>query len=377
MPGKFPPSIIVGVIVSVFSLAWGSSRAFFIERTRDEADPDPALNMVVMWVFPCMVLVALNSMMMWTMLGGILGRIFKNMTSSSLKCVLGPWVFLVMVLQFIANLIVVTLVTRAFSEEVVTEETPREREAKNTREPLLVELATEDELVTKPTGQEVTEEEPLKTKAEMNPRSPVSVELTTEEDLTTRETGQEEKQSPATGEEEKTRDPADVEHVTEEEEDVNSPIGNNATDQEVQKENPRETTGEEDTAQTVNSTTEETGEEANEDDRRKVSPGQTEEAGMEMISISSEMISISSEMLEMEMEQESKQFYKLKAALTSLWLPAVVGNKKNLFIAASISTLISKILMLLMSSILAYFFQEKIHSHPFILWSRVGKIPDC
>ena len=74
MPGKFPPSIIVGVIVSVFSLAWGSSRAFFIERTRDEADPDPALNMVVLWVFPCMVLIAVNSMMMWTLTGGILGR---------------------------------------------------------------------------------------------------------------------------------------------------------------------------------------------------------------------------------------------------------------------------------------------------------------
>ena len=74
MPGQFPPSIIVGVIVSVFSLAWGSSRAFFIERTRDEADPDPALNMVVLWVFPCMVLIAVNSMMMWTLTGGILGR---------------------------------------------------------------------------------------------------------------------------------------------------------------------------------------------------------------------------------------------------------------------------------------------------------------
>ena len=64
----------MGVIVSVFSLAWGSSRAFFIERTRDEADPDPALNMVVLWVFPCMVLIAVNSMMMWTLTGGILGR---------------------------------------------------------------------------------------------------------------------------------------------------------------------------------------------------------------------------------------------------------------------------------------------------------------
>ena len=29
---------------------------------------------------------------------------------------------------------------------------------------------------------------------------------------------------------------------------------------------------------------------------------------------------------------KSKQFYELKAALTSLWLPAVVGNKKTLFI---------------------------------------------
>ena len=64
----------MGVIVSVFSLAWGSSRAFFIERTRDEADPDPALNMVVLWVFPCMLLIAVNSMTMWTLTGGILGR---------------------------------------------------------------------------------------------------------------------------------------------------------------------------------------------------------------------------------------------------------------------------------------------------------------
>ena len=64
----------MGVIVSVFSLAWGSSPAFFIERTRDEADPDPALNMVLLWVFPCMLLIAVNSMMMWTMTGGILGK---------------------------------------------------------------------------------------------------------------------------------------------------------------------------------------------------------------------------------------------------------------------------------------------------------------
>ena len=57
-----------------------------------------------------------------------------------------------------------------------------------------------------------------------------------------------------------------------------------------------------------------------------------------------------------------------------MWLPAVVGDKKNLFIAASISTLITKILMLLVSVVLTYFFQENIHPHPFILWSWVGKM---
>ena len=78
MPGHFSWTVIVSVIVSVFSLAWGSSRAFFIERTRDEADPDPALNMVVLWVLPCMLLIAVNSMMMWTLTGGILGEAYKS-----------------------------------------------------------------------------------------------------------------------------------------------------------------------------------------------------------------------------------------------------------------------------------------------------------
>merc|ERR1719500_1910121 len=67
---------------------------------------------------------------------------------------------------------------------------------------------------------------------------------------------------------------------------------------------------------------------------------------------------------------DSKPFYELKASLTAMWLPAVVGDKKNMFLAASLSTLITKILMLLLSVILVYFFQEKVHSHPFVLWCR-------
>ena len=146
--------------------------------------------------------------------------------------------------------------------------------------------------------------------------------------------------------------------------------------QEKQKENSRETTNERDKAQTV-CTTVETSKEANEE----VSSEQTEEVAMKMISVrdpsppqAKASTEEQGEKLEMNSEQESKQFYELKAALTSMWLPAVVGDKKNFFIAASLSTLITKILMLLVSVILAYFFQEELHPHPFIFWSRVGKM---
>ena len=144
LPGQFPPSIIVGVIISIFSLAWGSSRAFFIERTRDEADPDPALNMVLMWVFPCMVLIALNSMTMWTLTGGILG---KALFLTWQNVISGPWVFLAMIFLFVVNLIVLTLVAQEFSQKV-TEETPsegREEEEKKTSEIPAVELMIEEE----------------------------------------------------------------------------------------------------------------------------------------------------------------------------------------------------------------------------------------
>ena len=71
--------------------------------------------------------------------------------------------------------------------------------------------------------------------------------------------------------------------------------------------------------------------------------------------------------------EQSEPFYALRAATLSMWLPAVVGNKKNLFLAASISTLVTKIVMLVVSVILVYHLPEKVHSSPFLFWSRVGK----
>ena len=252
-----------------------------------------------------------------------------------------------MILLFIVNVIVVTLVTREFCQKT-TEENPSqttEEERKNTSELPAVELSIEEELVTK-----VTEE------------------------------------NPTTGTEEETREPVNVELATEEKEDTRSQI-NTTADQEVLKEDSRDITDEPGNAEKrTDSTASQTGEEGNKDDsgklpREQESGKQTKEADVEMISVEASSPEEDKAKAEdqgekpgLESVQQSKPFYELKAALTAMWLPAVVGDKKKMFIAASLSTLITKILMLLVSVILAFFFQEKIYPHPFILWSRVCKM---
>ena len=235
-----------------------------------------------------------------------------------------------MIFLFIVNVIVLTLVAREFCQKV-TEETPsegREEEEKKTRELPAVELTTEEELVTKKSGQEGTQETPSQT----------------------------------TG--------------TEEEEETKGPI-NTKTDEEKLKENSRRETSDE-PGQAQKRTDSDTGKEGNKEDSAKLpkeqKPSKTEETDVIAAGVSSPQ---GAKALPEESVQQSKPFYELKAALTAMWLPAVVGNKKNLFIAASLSTLITKMLMLLVSIVLAFLFQEKLHPHPFILWSRVGKTSDC
>ena len=250
-----------------------------------------------------------------------------------------------MILLFIVNVIVVTLVTREFCQKT-TEENPSEKteeEEKNAIDLPAVELTTEEELVNKKSGQEVTKENPSLTEAEEKKRV-----------------------------------------QTEEEDNARSPVSTT-----IDQEDSGETTDEPSKAEKrKDSTASETGEEGNEDDSAKLpkeqeSGKQTEEADVEMISVEASSpeedkaeAEDQGEKPEMESVQQSKPFYELKAALTAMWLPAVVGDKKKMFIAASLSTLFTKIVMLLVSVILAFFFQEKMHPHPFILWSRVGKSPD-
>ena len=93
--GHFPISIVFSTIVSVLTLSWGASRAFFVERVLDQADPDPAVTMVLLRVFPLMVVVVVNSMVDWVAIAGLIG----------------VWVFPALVINFATTYSVVRTVT--------------------------------------------------------------------------------------------------------------------------------------------------------------------------------------------------------------------------------------------------------------------------
>ena len=286
--------------------------------------------MVVLWVFPCMLLIAMNSMTMWTLTGGILGEAYKFMLLVCLNPFLGPWVFLAMIFLFIVNLIVVSLVAREFFHEV-SEETHSEgaeEEEKKTSELPLAELTTEKELASERSGQEGSQEN----------RSQA--------------TGTEEGEKTVTGEEgENAKGPSST-----------------PTDEEVLKEDE---SGEAQKKAYIEDS------KSSEEGYKEVSPKlpEPQESGETTKGADLEKNSTGASCpKEPSTEKPEMQFYQLKAALTAMWLPAVVGDRKNLFLTASLSTLITKILMLLVSVVLAYFFQENIYPHPFVLWSRVGKM---
>ena len=64
---------IVSISVSLFTLTWGASRAYFIQRVKDEADPDPKFSMVMFRIFPFMLVTVVNSLIMWVLIAGLLG----------------------------------------------------------------------------------------------------------------------------------------------------------------------------------------------------------------------------------------------------------------------------------------------------------------
>ena len=71
--GRFSWTQRVSVGLSLVSLSWGASRAYFIQRPEGDKDPDPKSRMVILRVFPYMVAMVLNSLAMWIVIGGLLG----------------------------------------------------------------------------------------------------------------------------------------------------------------------------------------------------------------------------------------------------------------------------------------------------------------
>jgi hypothetical protein len=68
-------------------------------------------------------------------------------------------------------------------------------------------------------------------------------------------------------------------------------------------------------------------------------------------------------------ETGRKTFFPLKSSLTALWLPAVVGDHPSLFMATVVSTMVTKILLLVLALALAFSgYQQNLFPHPTILW---------
>ena len=71
--GRITRTQIVSIAISVASLTWGGGRSFFIQRDSATSDPDPPAKMIITRVFFYLLLMTLNSLIMWTFIGGFLG----------------------------------------------------------------------------------------------------------------------------------------------------------------------------------------------------------------------------------------------------------------------------------------------------------------
>ena len=72
--GRISWTQMISITISVASLTWGAGRSFFIQREDHMSDPDPPALMVLARVFFYMLTVTINSLVLWTFIGGFLGK---------------------------------------------------------------------------------------------------------------------------------------------------------------------------------------------------------------------------------------------------------------------------------------------------------------
>ena len=66
---------------------------------------------------------------------------------------------------------------------------------------------------------------------------------------------------------------------------------------------------------------------------------------------------------------ESEEFLPLKTSIFALWLPSIIGHHPYSFLVSAITTLVTKVLLLLMGLFYALSgLQQHINPHPTLLW---------
>ena len=72
--GRISYAQMISIPFSLFSLALGSSRVFFILRTRGQSDPDPKFKTTILHILPWELMIVINGTILWTIIGGLLGK---------------------------------------------------------------------------------------------------------------------------------------------------------------------------------------------------------------------------------------------------------------------------------------------------------------
>ena len=71
--GQVTPFQLVSVGVSILSLSFGAARVFFVQRTPEEADPDPDISTVTLRVWPYTFVMTVAYLLLWVAIGSFLG----------------------------------------------------------------------------------------------------------------------------------------------------------------------------------------------------------------------------------------------------------------------------------------------------------------
>ena len=75
-----------------------------------------------------------------------------------------------------------------------------------------------------------------------------------------------------------------------------------------------------------------------------------------------------------ENSKEEENFFLIKSAVTSMWLPCVVGDKRYTFITSAMVSLVYKNVMILLAGFMCFF--NVITTNIFLLWCADSSMED-